>query len=327
MRSSLTDRTLDVPKDEGARELAISRTLQASIPASARRSGAVAVPPRAELLAGITTGSFSQGGALVSEAITVGDVLRPETVLTRLGARRTELPEGFGGRRLVSPSRVTAGWVNPDLGESTSSRTITFGSSTALPREGHVRVDVTRAFLRDAEQAETLLQEVMREAHESEAERVQIVGSGTNSEPAGILASASAGDVPSASGVLDYAGLTGALQAALDSGARLRQTGFLLPLADHEDLLRLERAGGYPSLSEGSDGWRLAGRPAEFSDWLPSGYAICGEFGQLQVVYQGIPQIMTNPYSRTAQQITEISIFDVYDVAIGRPNLLRVITP
>lgn len=318
VRSQLRDRQLDVSPTEGQKERRLSDTLAATIPAAARKSGAFVLPPRAELLPGQSN--------LAATTLSVEQVIRPETVLSRLGARRVELGTGYGGRRLVSPSRVSVGWVNPETLESTTSRTIAFGESAIKPREGSVRVDVTRSFLRNATEAEKMLRDVLAEAHESEAERVQIAGSGDGMEPMGILAAADAGAVPSAAGSITYAGLTGALQLALDAGARLRASGYLLSLADFEAASALERAGGHPALVETMDGHRLGGRPVEFSPWLPTGFAICGEFAQLGIYYQGLPQLLVNPYTRAAHQVTEISVFDTYDVAIVKPGLLRVIT-
>lgn len=328
VRSGLRDPDLRVLPGEGARELAISSTLQASIPETRRHSGAIVMPVRAEALTGTAIGTFRPDGTLANTLTTVESVIRPETCLARLGARRTNLGEGYGGKRSVSPSRVTAQWVDPMLGEATVSREISFGSSSASPRECSVVIDVTRKFLREATEAEAMLQDVMSEASESETERVQIAGSGNGIEPLGILTAANAGAIATAAGAITYAKLLEVLQERLDAGARLRRCGFLLSQADFEDVAALERTGGHPALIEGPDGsWTLAGRPVEFSPWVPSGHAIVGEFAQVELVYMGLPQLLVNPYTRAQQQVSQISVFDTFDTSISRPSLLAVIEP
>lgn len=317
IRSQLRDPSLSVLPGEADRELKASKLLESQIPAAQRHSGALVLPPKATLT----------GAPVSGQPVTLEQVVRPEQALSRLGAGRYELGIGYSARRLVSPSRVAVGWVNTDTGEAEVVRTVTFGETGIRPREGSIRIDVTRSFLKNATEANEMLRDVMSEAHESEAERVQIAGSGNGMEPMGILAAAEAGAVPSAAGSISYAGLTAALQLALDAGARLRQCGILLSQADWGAAVALERTGGHPALVEGPDGYWLARRPVEFSPWLPSGHAVIGEFAQVGIYYQGLPQLLVNPYTRAAQQITEITVFDTYDVGVKKPNLLRVITP
>jgi HK97 family phage major capsid protein len=269
-----------------------------------------------------------KGGALVADSLTVEDVVRPETVLSRLGARRVELGLQYGGKRTVTPSRVTAGWTDHSTGEVEGIREIAFGSSSASPRECNVVIDVTRRFLKDAQAAESLLQNVMQEACESEAERVQVAGTGNGAEPLGILPIALAGGIASTAGSVTYARLLECLQGRVDAGARLRRCGWLFSAADFEDSMALEMTGGFPAISgNAADGWSLAGRPVEWSDFLPTGHVICGEFNTCEIVYQGAPQLLVNPYSRAQQQITQISLYDTFDTSISRPNLLGVIIP
>lgn len=282
VRSKLTDRELGISPGEGSHELRVSEQLATIDPQSKRHSGSIVMPARAEILSGLAPASLS------SEKVVVADVLRPENALTRLGARRLELPIGYGGQRSISPSRVIAGWVNHSLGETESTREIQFGSSNVTPRECSVVIDVTRRFLRDAVEAEDMLQSVMRSAMESEQERVQIVGSGSSVEPWGVLRAAQAGAIATTSGAITYSRCLEALQARIDAGARLRRCGWLFSSADFEDVIQLNReesSNGFPALEtsgrNAGDGWSLAGRPVEFSEYLPTGHVILGEFSQM----------------------------------------------
>lgn len=290
-----------------------------------RRSGAHAVP----VAAVITTGNpVPGGGASQAENVTLGEILRPETALGRLGAVRRDLPFGWVSNLDVAPGRVTAGWSDPITGEAPPVQEFNLGTSRAKPRELVVEVEASRRMLRWVPQAEQLLLDALGEAAESETERVALVGTGKDGQPLGLLQLQGAAPVQAqavAGAVPTYSELTTGLQLALDAGARLRRCGFLLSLADHDALVQLERPGGHPALVEGPEGWTLAGRPVEFSAWVPSGQAVCGEFAQVGIFYQGLPQILVNPYTKSHQGATRVSMFDLIDVSVSRPQLLTLI--
>ena len=65
----------------------------------------------------------------------------------------------------------------------------------------------------------------------------------------------------------------------------------------------------------------------EFSEWLPSGHAIAGEFSQMALVFLGSEQLLVNPYSKAQQQTTIISLYSTFDTCIDRPSFLGVIRP
>jgi hypothetical protein len=323
VRSQLRDPSLNVSAAEGSRELRISEQLATIDPQSRRNSSGILLPPRAEVK---MTGLGST--ALAAESVIVSDILRPETCLTRLGARRLELPIGYGSRRSISPSRVTAGWINYELQESESTREIQFGSSSVTPREMSVVIDVSRAFLRYAVESESMLQLVMRSALESEQERVQIVGSGVGAEPWGVLRAAQAGVIATQPGGLTYGNLLVALQSRVSAGARLRRCGWLFSAEDFAYVSALQRdSGGAPALESASGAWSLAGLRAEFSEALPAGHAICGDFSTMAIVFLGTEEMLVNPYSKVQQQTTIISLHQTLDTCIDRPSFLAVVEP
>lgn len=326
VRRGLNDPTLEVRPGEGDHEAAISDVLARA--GGRRHDGAIICPPKAAILVGQAVGSTARGGALVREAVTVGDVLRPELVLSRLGLRTVELDGATGSRREIAPSRVAMSWAD-EQGIETPVSELTFGASTARPREVTARLLMSRRFLKNAASAEALIQDAMSEATESEHERAVIAGTGRDGQPRGLLASAEAGDIastPAAGAVPTFEEVTAELQNVIDAGARIRQLGVLLSAADFEAWVLAERTGGEPALVETSEGHTLAGRPVEFSSELPTGHAICGEFGQVQRVFQGSPEVLVNPFTKSNFGQVEIIEHDCFDVTISRPELLRVLT-
>jgi HK97 family phage major capsid protein len=326
VRSRLRDASLNISPDEGAAEQRISEAIQARLPERLRGpAGALALP----YAAGQTTSTIGGGGALSPNLADLGAVLRPELALERLGARRVELPDGMASRSTATTSKITSSWINPSTGENPPVAEFTVGSSTAHPRELVTELDVSRLLLKVTPRAEALLRELFAAATEQAHEQATIAGSGSNGQPMGLVVAGEAGVLqqqPTAGSLPTFDELAGGLQLALDSGAHVRRSAFLLPTADHDELLLLERRPGIPALVERPDGgWSLAGRPCEFSPFLPSGKAIAGEFAEVEVVYQGAPNLQINPYTKTHQGITRLSIFDYMDSVVRRPQLLTLI--
>jgi HK97 family phage major capsid protein len=331
IRSRLRDPSLAITADEGQNELRISDAILAKVPEHLRGpAGALALPyqkPQAAI--GQDVNDFRGGGALSPTRLDLADVLRPELSLQRLGARRIELQDGWAGRTSVAASRVTAGWSDPTTGATVPATEFSLATANARPRELSVEIELSRLLLKQGPRTEGLVRELFRTAIEAEHERATVSGTGNNGQPLGLTALGECGVLqrqPVAGSLPTYQELTGGLQRALDSGAHLRRSGFLLPLADNDDLLLLERRPGTPALVERPDGgWLLAGRPAEFSPFVPSGKAIAGEFAELEITYQGAPMLLVNPYTKANQSITRLSIFDYMDSVVRRPQLLTLI--
>lgn len=322
IRSKLHDPQLDVRAGEGDNEARVSDAILATVPESLRVRGAMAMPYRPS--AAVLTGNAPAPGALAPSRLDMGQVLRPVLALERLGARRVELPEGYAGRSVTSPVSITAGWSDPQTGETVPAQQFALGATNVTLRELTVEVELSRLLLRQSTRTESLVRELFRVACEGEHERATIAGTGRNGQPLGLVTMAESGILPTSPAVGSlptYSELTAGLQVALDAGAHLRRSGWLLPMADWDDYQVLQHPGGYPALVNGT----LAGRPVEFSPFLPSGKAIAGEFAELEVTYQGAPQMLVNPYTKANMSITKISIFDYIDATVRRPSLLTLI--
>ena len=320
IRSRLKDPQLEVQPGEGAAEARVSDTLMHSIPEHLRVRGAVALPYS-------VTGYDSGAGNLSPTQLALGAVIRPELSIERLGGRRITLPDGWYSRSTVSASRISSGWSNPLTGEVTQVQTFTLGATSANPRESSTVVELSRLLLRQSG-AEALVRELFSVATSTEFERATIAGTGRDGQPLGLLTLGLSGVLP----VSPVAGampttteLATAMQATLDRGARLRQTGWLLSLSDWDSYMELERRPGIPALVERDGGWSLLGRPAEFSMHVPTGKAICGEFSEVELTWEGVPQMLVDPFTRVDKRITKISLFDYFDATVRRPSLLTLI--
>jgi len=320
VRSQLRDPLIELAPDEGLRERRMIDAATALVPKQYRRDGLM-LPMAA------TAAPLLQNPA----ASEIERVVRPETVLEALGAQRRTLPQGWDSRASVVPTRVASGWSDPTTGVETLTSETVLGASFAKPREVSAHVEMSRRLLRSGREAEALLRDAISEAVGSEIERASIAGSGKQGQPLGLAfvhETGASGATAMAGATATYAETLGALQAVIDNGARLRRCAFLLPDADAEGYLAAAGASGEPMLREAGDGfYTLAGRPAAFSPFLPSGYLIAGEFGQVRMTWQGAPFVMVNPYTQAHKGITKLSIYDCFDCTVARPSFLHTLTP
>lgn len=321
VRSQLRDPAIELQPGEGERERRACEALRAALPEAHRRRSGLPVPMAA------TSAPLLQNPA----PSVVESVLRPTLVLERLGAQRAEVGPGLDGRAQIAPTTVSAGWSDPSTGEEHTSSEFSLGASNVRPRELSAHVSMPRRLLRGGQQVERLLRELLAEATGSEYERAAIAGSGKNGQPLGIARlheTGASGSTPMAGGTATYAEATAALQLAIDGGARLSRCGFLLPDSDFEQYAQTAGPQGQPMLLPGTDGtYLLAGRTAAFSPFLPAGYLIAGEFGQVRLTWQGDPWLLSNPYTQAHKGITKISIYDCFDVTVARPRLLHALIP
>lgn len=330
IRSRLTDPSLDIRPDEGQHEKRVSDAIRAAIPEQ-HRSPNFYLPMGEELRpqAGITTGTWRGGGALTARRLDLGEVLRPVLSLQALGARRIDLADGWSGRASTQAAKVSSGWADPTTGETFNTTTMALALTSARPREVTATVEASRLMLKQTDRAEGLVRELIGLATLEEGERASVAGSGKAGQPLGLLEVGRIGVLqrqPVAGAMPTWAELTAGMQRALNApGCRLRSTGWLLPQADWDDYASLQRPGGNPALVEGPEGWTMAGRPVEFSEHLPSGRAIAGAFDECEMTYQGIPQLLVNPYTKANQSVIRISVFDYMDFTVRRPQFLCLI--
>lgn len=296
----------------------------------ARSSGCVirghAIPLIRAESGGLNTGTLAAGGALVSGSVSLAAALQPVLQLERLGARRTV---GNAGDLLVSPPAAVAGWWLSEDSDAPQSSAL-FGAAMAAPREAACRVRMSRSlFKQSGALAEQELRAILQRSISETVEKGIINGSGSNSEPMGILNDpqlqrrtyAGNGNLPNASRAAELAG------ELAEAGADVDSLQFLLSSADYADSQNLVAASGQTPLIEVTDSRRrLGGIPCSFSPYIPSGKLIVADFSRLVIKYVGLPQLIVDPYTMGESGSILMTLFQQVGYATERRELLTVAT-
>jgi hypothetical protein len=273
---------------------------------------------------GLTTGSFADGGALVSGSITLAQALQPVLQVERLGARRVT-PEAADS--LVSaPAVAGGGWVteNSDIqvGEAL------FGSAMREPKEAAARVKVSRRLFKQSAISEQEFRQILQRTISATVEKGILAGSGNAGEPTGILNDGLLNqDTFTSAHKLPTRERTGELVGEiLENGGDLEQMSILLSASDYESSqLRVDATAGDSALVEISDGRRrMAGVPVAFSPYVPTGNIVIADWSRVAISYIGAPQLIINPYTYSESGLLELTLFQMVSYAVERRELLTV---
>lgn len=275
---------------------------------------------------GQNTGTLASGGALVSGSITLAQALQPVLQLERLGARRTT---GNAGDLLVSPPAAVAGWWVAEDADAPLSEAM-FGAAMAAPQEAACRVRMSRSLFKQAGAlAEIELRAILQRSISETVEKGIINGTGTNSEPMGILNDPQLmrrtftgnGNLPSCIRAAELAG------ELVENGADVDSLQFLLSSADYADSQNLATVSGQTPLVTITDNRRrLGGIPCSFSPYIPSGKLIVADWSRLVLKYVGLPQLVVDPYTMGESGSIFMTLFQQVGYGAERRELLTVAT-
>ena len=135
----------------------------------------------------IDTNSGASGGFLIPVELMLQDIIMPAiaaTTMKRLGAR---FMEGLTGDVDIpeATSRPVLNW-GPD-GAAATAQNITFALQPLRPKEGNMLVKMSNKLLMQTAVAETFVRQLMQEGITLGIDEKAITGSGSDSEPLGIL--------------------------------------------------------------------------------------------------------------------------------------------
>lgn len=320
-RSFLRDPSLGISADEADRERRISRDLEGIQPREVKDRGGLLLPPQALVpIRAANTGSLSTGGALVGSRAVLAEAVAAETCLGQLGARFAQVTGGPERSLVTLPAKATAFWVAEGVGPVQTWESDLVDSVTDLGYSDVCsRVDVTRRLLRQAPGVEDELRRLLRAGLAESIESGVIAGTG-GTEPVGLADDRSGVSAATWSGAVPTA--LEAAQAvqgiATGGGVTPQLVSWLLSAEDYAALVN----GGIakeilPAV------FTVAGRPALFTNFLPQGTAIVGDFSQIYVTLFGSTALLVNPYLDDFQ-VSRISTFQAVGTAVARTDLLRL---
>ena len=272
-----------------------------------RQENSVFVPTRA-MVRELLTGTANSGGDLVATSILkVADSVRPVTALERAGVPRIET----GGENLTVP-RFTAAdtsWISE--GAVYTSLATTTTSVDCTPKLASARLSFSRRLkVLVPEVEESVLQEVGR-AVAALVEKGSIIGTGSSSQPLGLLNLPSVQTQSFAAATPTADELASMLEKLGDADIDLRRIAFLMHPSTAADLMkaRVDANSGALVLND----FEIHGLPVFVSSNITEDKVIAMDPSFSRLVYFGAPQIVIDPYRGATTGATHVQVLNAVD--------------
>ena len=264
--------------------------------------------PTQRMLRDLITGTASSGGDLVATSVQkVADSVRPVTVLERAGVERIET----GGENLTIPrfAKADAGWIAE--GADYTALTTTSTSVDASPKLASARLSFSRrlkVLVPDVEGS--VLQEVGR-AVAGLIEKGAIQGTGSNSQPLGLLNLPSALSQTFSAATPTSDELASMLEKLGDADVDLSKVVFLMHPSTAADLMRTEISSGSGQLVL-SD-LKIHGLPVFISSNVTEDKVIAMDPSYSRLVYFGSAQVVVDPFRGAVSGVTHVQVLNAMD--------------
>ena len=283
--------------------------------------------PHAPLLRDLGLATATGGGNLATtELAAVAAAVRPALVLDALGAQRLEV-SGVAQLDLPRFDNGAGGWISE--GEPASSLSLSVQSASASARCAAARLGLSRK-VRNGSRPDTeaaILAEI-EAAVRSVVEEGFIAGSGSSSQPVGIVNTAGIGTKTFISATPTWAELIDMLELLGDANGDITRANWLIhPSMAAALLLRLiDGDGGELAVTYSEGRHRIAGIPLAISSNVPEAKVILAQFDTVQTVYFGAPQIIDDRFSngKAISGASEIVVMNFCDVVVRDPGLVVV---
>ena len=279
--------------------------------------------PHGRMVRDLGVSTSSGGGALASatQLQQVADAVRPATVLERVGAQRIEVS---GVSDVSFPRFVggSGGWLTE--GEPSVSDSVTIDSVSCTPHCAGARLGLSRRVRIGAR--EDIEAAVLRELGQCVTATLEagfLVGSGSNSQPLGIINSPGIGTQSFAGAVPTLAELADMVATFADADGDLEAARFILHPSNLAALLKaLVDADGGETLLTFTDGqWRILGVPVATTRHLTEGKVLLLDPSAVALAYFGAAQVVLDTFSngKSISGAAEICVFNFADLALLRP--------
>ena len=282
----------------------------------------LAVPHR-RMVRDLGVATATGGGNLASatDLQRVADAVRPALVLERMGAQRVET-NGVSELSFPRFDGGSGGWLSE--GEAAVSDSATIASVSATPHCAAARLALSRKVRNQSR--EDIEGAVLRELRQCVAATLEagfIAGTGSNSQPLGLLNTPGIGSQSFAGAVPTMAELVGMIESYADADGDLGAARFLLHPSDLSDLLKAQiDADGGETIVQFTDGqWRIAGMPVATSRHITEGRHVLMDPSAVALAYFGPAQVLMDEFSngKAINGSAEVCVFNFADVAVLRP--------
>jgi len=282
------------------------------------------LPPRVAARDLLTTPA-SAAGDLVGESIaTVAASVRPTLVLEQAGMRVIETAGDF-----YHLPRFTAA-AAAFIAENTAVPSLGTGVTTVdlSPKIAGARLAFSRRLSVLADGVEQAVLAEVSLAVSSLIEKAALQGSGTSSEPLGVLNLPGRKIKTLSSATPTFTELSDMLELVGDANTDLRKLAWVLHPSDLRDLLIAEKtaSSGEMILTFAEGQYRIFGVPVYATTSTVEGKYILGDLSTLALVFFGSPQVIVDKYSggKSTTGQTDVIILNLVDVGCTNQNAICV---
>lgn len=277
---------------------------------SDRNSRACLIPTRT-MLRDLITGTATSGGNLVGGSLErVAESVRPVSVLERAGAVRLEV----SGDNLTLPRWVAAdaGWVGE--GESYTALGTTVSSVDATPKLATARLSFSRRLKILADQVEDQVLAEVGRAVTALIEKGCFQGTGTNSEPLGLLNLPSALSQTFSGATPTSDELAQMLEKLGDANTDISRVVFLMHPSTAADLMQAEVStnSGVLVLRD----LKIHGLPVFTTTAVTEDKVIALDPTELRIVYFGAAQVVVDPFLGATSGVTHVQLLNATDFVV-----------
>ena len=283
--------------------------------------------PHNGLLRDLGMATATGGGNLAAtELAAVAAATRPLLVLDALGAQRLEV-SGVAQLDLPRFDGGAGAWISE--GEPASSLSLSVQSASATAHCAAARLGLTRR-VRNGSRPDTeaaILAEIER-AVSNTIEQGFIAGSGSSSQPVGLVNVDGIGSKTFAAATPTWAELIDMLELLGDANGDIGAASWLIHPSMAAALLTvlIDGDGGELAVTYSEGRHRIAGIPLAISSNVPSGTVLLAQFDTVQQVFFGAPQIIDDRFSngKAISGASEIIVMNFCDVVVKNPALIVV---
>lgn len=278
----------------------------------------------------LTIGAASGGGDLAfATATQVAAAARPQLVLDRAGVQRLELLDQVAEISFPTwdAEQSPGGWIGE--GADGDEVDLTTRSVTAAPRSSYGFIELTRRLRQNLDQAETLILAELGRAVASVVETGLLQGSGSESQPLGLVNLPGRQVVNWGGALPTYAEVNNSMAAYLSAHGNYDRSVWIAPSALAIFLLEIEKAtntGQFIATATPPSGLSILGRPLLVSDYMPSGTLLLFDPTTVRTVYWGAPYALLDRFSdgRDLRGDSMLLVYNNVDIVSLYPNQVVV---
>lgn len=295
-----------------------------------QRKGAVSywLPADRHMLRALTAGGAAAAGGNLLIQSAVGPLLeaaRPASVLQLAGAQIINAPAGAAEYVIPSWNEISSGgWIAE--GADAPQASLSVSTATATPRTVASRIAISRRLiLQSLEPIEAAVLASLRDSNRALMEAGFFAGSGSSSEPLGIINTPGVQTQSFAGAVPTYSELVSMVDSYIGQEGDFSRMTFFLHPADLAALMTQEVASGtgqfvarvLASLRQFS----LFGVPVFATSAITQGKVILCDPSQIALVFWSAPQLLIDRTTggKSISGAAEVVLLNDCDIAVTRP--------